>query len=1078
MKTSGAVRFLVILTLVAVETGFLSLALQPCIAQDVPGGQKPLSDEGRYGELDEYLKQASELYDAGKPSEAIEAAEKALAIERELYGPAFETLASTYELMARCHESRDEYTEARVGRERVAWMWAGLHGPDHWKTIDARWALETTKRMAALDPPQRTLLREATKTLQQAERYKEAANWKAALPPEMQVAEVYRQLLGEDNPLYGDSLVNLGDLHLAMDNHRQALSSYLQGLGVLEKSLGNNHPAKAGVLTSIGDLYLEIGDFAKASAMWTQACSLLQQDFWREPEYADVCCKLGTLYETCFADHIYGALFFVEAAMTLEEYLKEPRGATDVDRMRMLANLYQLRGDKDGAERMYKRVTDVVRESEGPKSLSYAHSLVSLAALCASTPRDYLRAKELARQAEQILKSQPPDVMSRLEHVYSIFLLALVIQQTAIDNDDYTRAEQLHRRVLQILKEHQLDRTLSYAMASMSLALLYAVRKDETQAAQLAGQAMQIFRDVVEQASGIQSERQQLQMHGDFRHLLGSYCVVTEACKVSPEEVFRHVLLWKGAVFGRQYLTRLAWSRPDLAPQVAELRSTTSQLAALRLDVATKSVDIQTRRPLIEKLEIKRDDLDRKLMSQSAEYRKQKAISLRTPAEVQKALPAGSALIDFIEYSVLPPLARNPELRLAAFVLRAGRPIERVNLGDAIAIAKWVDQWRKTYGEGGPGVAAAAELRRLVWDPLEQHLEGARLVLVSPDGALTRMPLGALPARKPGTYLIEDEELRLAVIPVPRLLPELLESLDAEGAPARRGLLLVGDVNYDVTPAKSVTPPLASKAIESLKASSAAPGKWRGGRMFFGPLEKTGKEICAIEGYFRRRYPNDQVRVLRKDEATEAEFRDEAPKHRWVHLATHGFFDPETLRKGFQDASGDSHFLNAMVHPGLLSGVALAGANRKLKGKVAPGQDDGILTALEVAELDLSGTDLVVLSACETGLGERVGGEGVLGLQRAFQIAGARTVVASLWKVQDHTTRAVMGRFYENLWQKGMPKLEALREAQLWMLREGRAHGLVPTSDTDSKPSTNSNGQSHRAPPRYWAAWSLSGAWD
>ena len=112
-------------------------------------------------------------------------------------------------------------------------------------------------------------------------------------------------------------------------------------------------------------------------------------------------------------------------------------------------------------------------------------------------------------------------------------------------------------------------------------------------------------------------------------------------------------------------------------------------------------------------------------------------------------------------------------------------------------------------------------------------------------------------------------------------------------------------------------------------------------------------------------------------------------------------------------------------HPGLLSGLALAGANRPLE----PGQDDGILTATEVAELDLSGVALVALSACETGLGQSAGGEGLLGLQRAFQEAGVGSVVASLWSVDDAATRALMERFYENLWQRRMGKLAALRSA-------------------------------------------------
>jgi CHAT domain-containing protein len=156
----------------------------------------------------------------------------------------------------------------------------------------------------------------------------------------------------------------------------------------------------------------------------------------------------------------------------------------------------------------------------------------------------------------------------------------------------------------------------------------------------------------------------------------------------------------------------------------------------------------------------------------------------------------------------------------------------------------------------------------------------------------------------------------------------------------------------------------------------------------------------------------------------------------------------------------------AGYHPGLLSGIALAGANLR---PTPLGQDDGILTALEVAELDLSGVELAVLSACETGLGEVAGGEGLLGLQRAFQVAGAQSVVASLWKVSDEATRALMVRFYENLWRKGQPPAEALREAQLYLLREGLRRGVggIRRDDAESL-------KSGRMPPLYWAAFVLS----
>lgn len=175
-----------------------------------------------------------------------------------------------------------------------------------------------------------------------------------------------------------------------------------------------------------------------------------------------------------------------------------------------------------------------------------------------------------------------------------------------------------------------------------------------------------------------------------------------------------------------------------------------------------------------------------------------------------------------------------------------------------------------------------------------------------------------------------------------------------------------------------------------------------------------------------------------------------------------------TVRAG--DTTVDPRPDVAGHHPGLLSGLALAGANRKPD----PQFDDGILTALEVIDLDLAHVDMVLLSACETGLGEIAGGEGVLGLQRAFQAAGAKTTVTSLWQVPDEPTEVLMERFYSNLWEKKLPKLTALREAQLWLLKDGKAHpGLKRGLQREGAPPLDDG----RLPPYYWAAFVLSGDW-
>jgi CHAT domain-containing protein len=170
----------------------------------------------------------------------------------------------------------------------------------------------------------------------------------------------------------------------------------------------------------------------------------------------------------------------------------------------------------------------------------------------------------------------------------------------------------------------------------------------------------------------------------------------------------------------------------------------------------------------------------------------------------------------------------------------------------------------------------------------------------------------------------------------------------------------------------------------------------------------------------------------------------------------------------------------------LLSGLALSGANRGADSgstttSASEDSDDGIITALEVAALDLHGVDLVTLSACETGLGQETGGEGMFGLQRAFQVAGARTTVSSLWSVDDAATQTMMIEFYSRLWDNEHPlgKLEALRQAQLEMLRryDPRTKKLVDRGRGLEEPDTSASNPGGRLSPKYWAAFDLSGDW-
>jgi CHAT domain-containing protein len=242
--------------------------------------------------------------------------------------------------------------------------------------------------------------------------------------------------------------------------------------------------------------------------------------------------------------------------------------------------------------------------------------------------------------------------------------------------------------------------------------------------------------------------------------------------------------------------------------------------------------------------------------------------------------------------------------------------------------------------------------------------------------------------------------------------------------------------------------------------------------------------IAEAHDIVRLRADDGKTQLLSGVAASETAICQKMPDARYVHLATHGFFtnpyqgaarrgsgwDSVFATEGYAGSRSTLNFRNPLI----LCGLVLAGANapHSIDASGMPIGDDGILTGEEVAELDLGKTELVVLSACETGIGESSRGEGVFGLQRAFAMAGARSVIASLWQVDDAATRTLMAEFYRNLWQRRLPKLEALRQAQLTMLkhydpRNRRIRGLELDNDSVIR----------NADPFHWAAFVLSGDW-
>ena len=914
----------------------------------------------------------------------------------------------------------------------------------------------------------------ATTLSKLAELYVETGDYAQAEPLYRQALAIRKTALGEQSPAVAECLHALANLARENGDNSQAEQLGLQALAIRKAALGERHPAVAESLSSLAYLYTWNCEFAKAEPMFRQALEIRKQsDGERSAGYASVLTGLAFLHQV-MGDYAKAELYYSQALQIRKEVLGEKHPAYSTS-LQQLGLVYRAQGKYAEAERALTQAVAIRKEVFGEKHPWYAKSLDCLASLYKSTG-DFTRAEVLVRQARQIhheaVGDKNQDYATYTDRLGMLLFLS----------GDYAGAEPLFQQALAIRKEVLGETHFEYAYTLNNLACLDYATGDFAQAETLSAQALQIMRKQLELSSEVQSERQQLVMAKGFRYYLNHYLSIAAVANVSAEQIYTQVLAWKGAVsrrqqaMGRVRQLLLTQHDPQLSQLFDDLVAASRELANQALAVPQLGMEKQHQQKL-EELNDQVERLQQELAAKSREFREQLVPEHRTPDDLRRALPPDAALVDLLEYKhFLRPteLDSKPvsELCLVAFVVRPTQGIVRIELGPTAPIAAAIEAWRAQLAPGArpPEHDAGADLRHLVWDKLQPHLTGVKTVLISPaDGATARFPWAALPGKEPGSYLIED--VGLAVVPIPRMVPEMLASAPAASTAEKQSavepsLLLLGDVDFNADPGRP--------SAEALAQAAPAPGR-SGDLLKWPSLPGTRTEMAAIADSFEQGFPDAKLSKLRGERATKSTLAAKLGNYRYVHLATHGFFAPPELKspltagaRSADDAEDQAASIQVIAgfQPGLLSGLVLAGANLP----TVEGKDDGILTALEVSQLDLSHVDLATLSACETGLGKSAGGEGVLGLQRAFQISGAKSVVATLWTVSDDASRALMIDFYDNLWNKKLSKLEALRQAQLKMLREGIQRGVV----RDDLPAT---AKPRRLPPYYWAPFVLSGDW-
>ncbi len=940
---------------------------------------------------------ATALYETGDYAKAVPLLDRALRIWETAFGPDHPDVASTLNRLAIVLQTTGDYAAARPLLERALAIREKTLGPDH--------------------PNVATSLNDLAILLQ------DTGDYAAARPLYERAIALGEKTLGADHPFVSNSLNNFAGLLYDMGDYAAVRPLAERALSIREKALGPDHPDVAASLNNLAALFHEMGDSAAARPLADRALAIWEKALG--PDHPDVAIGLSNLARIFRDTGDYAAarpLF--ERSLKIREKALGPDDHYVATSLRELAILLHDTGDYAAARPLLERCLEIRRKSLGPDHPDVAECLIDLAQVHA-VQGEVAGALEAALEAERIAR----------DHL---------------------------RLTGRSLSERQALRYAAVRKSGLDLALTLAGQGLDDASRRRALDAVVRSRAVVFDEMAARHR-----VIGSAADPVGGLTVVLTRARTRLANL---VVRGLGDQTPEAYRKLLDEAREEKERAERALAAASADFARefsrSRLGVEEVAASLPPGSALVAIARYNRFDLVRKSATKA-----DAAASRRTtvPGEHRAATP-------LVERSV-----KTGEVpSYLAVVLRSGEQSPEVaDLGPAEKIDKLVARWREE-ASGGPLRAdrglreaeaayreAGAALRKRVWDPLGSAIKNSTRVFIIPDGSLNLVNVAALPVDE-GGYLVERG-------PLVHYLSTERDLVSSDEIRHGEGILVLGSPAYDATslfaglsparepfrpgqsthmfgagqgkprPATSAAAGAAASVQHSFRGELSTCDDFRAVR--FAPLPGSKREADEVADLLKRRKAQG-VRRLTGSAASEAAFKEKGPGRRMLHLATHGFFLGEQCASALDDTrpSGGSEAREQQgpppvvgENPLLLSGLALAGANHR--ASAGPEEEDGILTAEEVAAMDLSGVDWVVLSACDTGVGEFKAGEGMFGLRRAFQVAGARTVITSLWSVEDEATRAWMRNLYQER-LSGASTAEAVRNASRRMIESLKRSGL------------------------------------
>jgi CHAT domain-containing protein len=875
-----------------------------------------------------------------------------------------------------------------------------------------------------------------------------------------------KRLFGEEHPRVAISIYNLANVYESQGRYTEAESLLRQALEMNQRLLGEQHPIIATNLNQLANVYESQGRYTEAESLIRQALELRKRLFGEEhPDVATSLHSLALVYKIQGkydeAEPLYHQALEMYKHMLGE---KHPYVATS---MSSLALLYYDRGQYEEAESLFRQALDIEKSQLGKQHPNVATTLNDLALLYTRQGK-YTEAEPLFHQALEIRKKlfgeQHPQVATSINNLAlfyyhqekyaeaeTLYRQALEIRKKLFEKPhpeiansfnnlavlyyrqgNYAEAEIFWRETLTMEKRLLGKQYPNIANSFIHLGLLYWSQDKINLAWEFLQQGVNIEEQNISRLLAVGSERQKrdyIATKAFTAHVVPSLHLQgtpndADAARIALTTVLRRKGRILDAVTNNLQTLRLHLT-PEDRELLDQLADTRSQLATLLFQgIGNRSPEVY--RQLIADLKTKANELEYTLSYRSNEFRRE--TQPVTIAAVQQKIPDNAILLEFIRYKPFNSQSRTmEEPRYAVYLLDSRGELQWMDLGNAEPIDAAVAEFRQALQFQQSHIQTVAHrLYEQLMQPIRSVLDGEEHLLISPESQLNLIPFAAL-VDEDNRYLVQDYQITYL-----NSGRDLLKRVPSSNAPP----VLVANPDYDDGENIDIATRRGSRDLANLR---------------FGSLPGTAAEAEAIAPLFPK------ITILTESNATEQALKQiSAPQI--LHIATHGFFleDVELVaspnfrynRSLWVTPDPNAIAVVNAENPLLRSGLALAGFNNRRSGS-----EDGVLTALEVAGLDLYGTQLVVLSACDTGVGEVNNGEGVYGLRRALAMAGAQSQLISLWKVSDKGTMELMVRYYQRL-LSNQGRSEAYRQTQLEMLE-------------------NSQYQH----PYFWAAFIPSGDW-